>query len=50
MGLKVANTACGVFSPHMPDPGNVEVMPFYIRGSRTEVDTMSGCSFGLMRS
>lgn len=48
--LKVANTACSVFSLHMPDPGNVEMIPFYIRGSRIEVDTMSGCAFGLMRS
>lgn len=34
--LKVANTACSVFSLHMPDPGNVEMIPFYIRGSRIE--------------
>lgn len=32
MRLKVANTACSVFSLHMPDPGHVEMIPFYIKG------------------
>lgn len=36
MRLKVANTACSVFSLHVPDPEHVEMIPFYIRGSRIE--------------